>query len=177
MKGPTVKKKLLLLLLTILCLTPWTMAYAHDNAMAGQEPIQVRLAEPSAMPGWQVFGNAIGGIDTPGDLFYIDSANNSTDIVVTLYLTNAGELIHCYRYMILKVGVYIQTGAGEWERATLWDGEPVPETYITLRNGQVRFALMGCAKYKLTIDGGSFYSLPTGAGGGDCSPRFYLTVE
>ena len=171
------KRKLLLPLLTILLLTPWPVAYAHDSAVDGQEPIQIRSAEPSAMPGWQVFGRAIGGIDTPGDLFYIDSANYSVDMLATLHLTNTGELIHCYRYMILKVGVYVQTGAGEWERATLWDGEPVPETYITLRNGQVRFALMGCAKYKLTIDGGSFYSLPTGAGGGDFSPRFYLTVE
>ena len=171
------KKKLLLFLLTILFLTPWPIVYAHDNAMAGQEPIQVRLAEPSAMPGWQVFGNAIGGIDTPGDLFYIDSTNNSADIVVTLHLTNAEELIHCYRYMILKVGVYIQNDAGEWEWATLWNGEPIPETYITLRNGQVSFVLMGCAQYKLSIDGGSFYSLSTNGGGGNFSPRFYLAVE
>ena len=171
------KKKLLLLLLAILFLTPWPVAYAHDNAMVGQEPVQVRLAEPSAMPGWQVFGNAIGGIDTPGDLFYIDSANNSADIVVTLHLTNAEELIHCYRYMILKVGVYIQNDAGEWEWATLWNGEPIPETYITLRNGQVSFVLMGCAQYKLSIDGGSFYSLSTNGGGGNFSPRFYLAVE
>ncbi len=171
------KKKLFLLLLTVLFLIPWPVVYASDNAMAGQEPIQIRLAEPSAMPGWQVFGNAIGGIDTPGDLFYIDSANNPASIVVTLHLTNAEELIHSYRYMILKVEVYIQTGAVEWGWATLWNGEPIPETYITLRNGQVRFALAGYAKYKLSIDGGSFYSLPTSVSRGNYSPRFYLTVE
>lgn len=165
-------------LLALLLLAPWPVAYAHtfDNAMAGQDGVRIEVAEASASPTWTAFGKAIGGV-TPGDLFYIDVTDNPADVVATLYLTNAQELIGCYRYLILRVGIYVEDHAGEWEKVFLGNGEPVPDTFITMRNGQVSFTLFGLAKYKITIDGGSFYCTTTNTDKGGLSPQFYLEVN
>lgn len=172
---PKQRPRLILPILAALLLAPWPVAFVHDYAAAGQNPVQIEAAEPSAAPSWQVFGRAIGGVDTPGDLFYVDASRNAADILAMLYLTNTKELVSGYRYLTLKVGVYVQTDDGDWQPANWRNGEPVPETYITLHNGQVSFALPGYAKYKVTIDRGSFYANSTGAG--SLSPQFYLTVD
>ena len=165
--------KLIFALLAVLLLMPWAVAFARDVGVVEEEKIQIKVAEPSALPSWGVFGRAIGGVNTPGDLFYIDATDNSADILVTLYLSNTEELIHYYRYMILKVGVYVQTDANEWEKAS----PPIPDTYITLRNGQVSFTLPGYAKYKVTIASGCFYCVTINTDKGNVSPQFYLTVD
>ena len=165
------------LLPVVLLLTPWPVAYAYDNAMAGEEPIQVSVAESSAAPSWNAFGGAIGGVTNPGDLFYIDTTNSNLDILATLHLTNAEELIHYYRYLILKVGIYVDKGIDQWEPATAANGEALPDTYITMRNGKVSFALPGYARHKLTVDSGSFYCFGNSPDEGNNSPKFYLTVE
>ena len=152
-------------------------AYAYDNDMAEQAPIQIEAASTSVEPSWHAYGNAIGGVSAPGDLFYIDAADSAIDALVTLHLTNADELIYYYRYLILKVGVYVQDDTGQWEKATTGNGEPFPDTYLTMRNGRVDFCLPGYARYKLTIDGGSFYCFPIGSYSGSVSPGFYLTAE
>ena len=169
------KRKLIFLLLATLLLTPWPVAYAHNNAMAGQSSIQIVAAEPTAAPHWKAFGKAIGGV-TPGDLFYIDTVNNAADMLVTLHITNTDELMHYYRYLTLNVGVYVQTGTDQWEKVTKADGELLPDTYITMLNGRVSFALPGYAKYKITIDKGCFYCYGTSMDKSVVSPTFYLTV-
>jgi len=169
------KKKLIFPLLAALLLIPWPVAYAHDNALAGQAPIQIEAADPATVPQWKAYGNAIGGV-TPGNLFYINSSNNTTDMPVTLHMTNTGELVHHYRYLILNVGVYVQTGTDQWEKVTTSNGELLPDTYITMLNGKVSFTLPGYAKYKITIDKGSFYCYGTNSGESAASPEFYLTV-
>ena len=165
-------------LLALLLLAPWPVAYAHDfdNQMAGQDAVRIEVAEASAAPSMTAFGKAIGGV-TPGDLFYIDATDNPADIQVTLYITNAQELIHCYRYLILKVGIYVESNGGEWERASRGNGEPIPDTFITMRNGRVSFTLPGYTKHKVTIDSGSFYCFTIKGNGGSFSPQFYLTVD
>ena len=164
-------------LLAVLLLAPWPVAYAHTYAddTVGQEPVRIEVAEPSVAPSMSVFGKAIGGVK-PGDLFYIDATENAVDITVTLYLTNTQELSHCYSYLILKVGTYVESNAGEWEKASKGNGEPIPDTFITMRNGQVSFTLPGYAKYKVTIDSGSFYCTNTNADRDSFSPQFYLEV-
>ena len=169
------KKKLIFPLLAALLLIPWPVAYAHDNALAGQAPIQIEAADPAAVPQWKAYGNAIGGV-TPGDLFYINSGNNTADMPVTLHMTNTDELVHNYRYLTLNVGVYVQTGTDQWEKATAGNGELLPDTYITMLNGKVSFTLPGYAKYKITIDKGCFYCYGTDTGESAASPEFYLTV-
>ncbi|MFC2007222.1 hypothetical protein ACFLVB_01295 [Chloroflexota bacterium] len=166
--------KLIFPILSVLILAPWPVAFAHENNIIAQEPIRIEAAEPSATPSWHVFQNAIGGIDTPVQLFDIDAAESPVDTQATLHLTNTQDLIHGYRYLILKVGVYLQNSSGDWVEAALPGGEPIPETYITLRNGWVSFTLPGEARYRITIDGGSYYAA---ASGGSVSPQFYLVVD
>lgn len=153
------------------------VAYAYGNDRATREVVQIEVAEPSVAPSWTAFGGAIGGVTTPGDLFYIDATDNTDDLRVTLSLTNTQQLIHCYRYLVLKVGVYAESEANQWHEASCCNDEPIPETYITLRNGEARFALLGNAKYKVAIDDGCFYCVRTDAEGGSVSPRFCLTTE
>ena len=165
-------------LFALLLLAPWPVAYAHDagGALSGQDTVPIEVAEASARPTWTAFGKAIGGV-TPGDLFSIDATDNPADIQINVYITNAQELIYCYGYLILKVGIYVETDGGEWKEASRWDGELIPDTFITLRNGRVSFILPGLAKYKVTIDSGSFRCIRTQADGGSLAPQFYLTVD
>ena len=165
-------------IIALFLLAPWPIAdaYSYDGDMAGQEAVRIEVAEASTLPNWTAFGKAIGGV-TPGDLFYIDVADNPTDIQVTLYITNAQKLISHYRYLILKVGIYTESTGGEWEQASMVNGELVPETFITLRNGQVSFTLPGLAKYKIAIDSGSFYCTTTNNDSSSLSPQFYLEVD
>jgi len=170
--------KLIFPLVAALLLAPWPVAYAYsyEDELVRPGTIQIETAEPSAAPSAVAFGRAVSGV-TPGDLFYIDATDSATDFTVTLYITNAEELSHCYRYLILEVGGYVEGEAGEWVRVSGYDGGPAPETFITLRNGSVSFSLYGYARYKITIDGGSFYCLTAAADGGTLSPKFYLTVD
>ncbi len=165
-------------LIVVLLLAPWPVAYAYsyDDALAAPGAVRIEVAEPSAAPSGNVFRRSVGSI-TPGDLFYIDATVGTDDIKVTLHLTNAEELYHSYRYLTLEVGVYVENYSGGWERASGYDGEPVPETFITLQNGYVSFILGGGARYKVTIDGGSLYCITGSASGGSLSPKFYLTVD
>lgn len=162
-------------MLAALLLSPWPVAYAHDSTADGQAQLQVEAAEAAAAPHWNAFGKAIGGV-TPGDLFYIDNETSMADLPVTLYITNIDELVHYYRYLILNVGVYVQTGTDQWEKVTMINGELLPDTYITMLNGNVSFTLPGYARYKVTIDKGGFYYYGGAADDSDISPTFYLTV-
>ena len=160
-----------------LLLLPWPVAYAYDINAAAEEAIRIEPAEASAQPSYTVFGRAIGGVTNPGDLFYIDATNYTTDIKTTLYLTNAHELINCYTYLIFKVGVYVESDDGEWEWATGSNGEQIPETVISMRNGQSSFLLPGYAKYKVAIDSGAFYCTSARSDGSGLSPQFYLEAD
>ncbi len=166
-------------LIALFLLAPWPVAYAHtyNSDTAGKDVVQIEAAEPSVSPAWTAFGKAIGGVSTPTDLFYIDATDNPADVIATLYLTNAQELISCYRYLILRVGIYVKNSTGEWEKASMGSGDPIPETLITIFNGQVSFTLSGLAKYKITIDSGSFYCTTTNTDSGSLSPQFYLEVD
>jgi hypothetical protein len=174
-KATEMKKRLIFLLLATLLLTPWPVAYAYDNTTAEQTPVQIEAAKPAAAPHWKAFGKAIGGI-IPGDLFYIDAFNNTTDMLVTLHMANTDELVRYYRHLIFKIGVYIQTDTEQWEKATKGNDELLPDTYITMLNGRVSFSLPGYAKYKITIDKGSFYCYGTSTDKSAISPTFYMTV-
>ena len=168
----------IIIILSLLILAPWPVAFAHDisNGESDAGMPRIEVAELSAQPIASVFGRTIGGI-APGDLFYIHAEDCSADIIATLYLVNTEELIRCYRYLNLKVGVYVQDNAGQWQES--WgDGEKlIPDTYLTLHNGQVSFTLPPYARYKITIDSGCYYCTTVNSDGGSISPRFYLTVD
>jgi hypothetical protein len=161
------------ILFITLCLAPYAYGAGNDHEY---ETVHIEVADRTAVPSATFFGRAIGSV-TPGDLFYIDATTNTHDISVNLYLNNAHELTPYLRYLILKVGIYSEGGNGQWQKASLGNGNPVPDTFITLRNSPVGFTLAGGAKYKVTVNSGSFYCLTANINGGITPPQFYLTVE
>ena len=167
--------RLRFILLAALLLTPWPVAYAYDNDAAAASVVRIEAAEPSTAPRMTVFGGAVGSV-FPGDLFYIDASGTDAASAANLYLTNAGELIHHYRNLILEIGVYIAGDNDMWQKLYRENGA-VFNTYLTLRNGQVSFIMDGHARYRITIEGGNFYSNIINAAEGSMSPRFYLTVD
>lgn len=148
--------KLIFPTLALSILAHWTIAYAHDDSRESLEALPVRAAETLVTTKLSVFGKAIGSVTTPRETIYIEASNYPTDLAVTMQPTNVNELIRCYLYLILKMGVYVQRDSGEWEKAS-YDGKPISETFISMLNGQVSFTSAGFTKYKLTIDIGSLY--------------------
>jgi len=175
------RKKLIFFLFAALLLFPWPVAYAYENNLntlaVSSKEIQVEVAAPSAQPTWDVFQRAVGGVSTPGDLFYIDASEDPEDLSVNLHFTNTHELIDSYRYMVLEVGIYYQDDAGHWQKASGPTGKLMNDSFITLSNGQVSLRLPGYTRYKLTIDNGCFYCTGGNADGSSLSPQFYLDVS
>lgn len=170
--------KFFLLILMLLLAASWvtSIAYGQTRGDASQTDIQVEAAPPEASPKADIFGNAIGGV-TAGDLFYVDATGIPLDISLDLYITNPDELIHYLRYLILKVGVYTEDTDGQWQQITSLNGVALPDTYITLQNSPVNFILPGLARYKVTIESGSYHCFPCRHSSGDISPAFYLTAN
>jgi len=161
--------------IALVLLLPWPVAYAADVAAGNnQDATYVEIAEE--MPAnFTVWGKTIGSVPN-GDLFYIDATRDTADKMVTLYLTNAEELIGHYTFMNLKIGVYVDHN-GEWELACGSDGLPIPETILSLRNGLVSFLLPSIARYKISINGGSYYCTHSNNADGGLAPQLYLEVN
>lgn len=168
------KRKLLFPLIAALLLAPWPVAYAYDEALAINTPVNIEPAEEAAAPKINAFNYTIGGV-TPGDLFYIDSSSTTTDMHLTLYITNTNELVYQYRYMNLKIGIYVQTDIDQWEEVTWGEEEASQDIYITMQSGVAEFTLPGYASYKVTIDNGCFYCYGVGTNESAARPQFYLT--
>jgi hypothetical protein len=161
--------------IALLLLLPWPVAYATDVAgVTNKERVRIEIAQET-VPNFTAYGRAIGSVPA-GDLFYIDTTNDTADKVVILYLTNADGLINHYTFMNLKIGVYVDSN-GEWEPANGSDGELIPETMLSMRNGQVSFLLPGFAKYKVSINGGAYYCTNPNDDDGGLSPQLYLEVN
>ncbi|MCJ7604747.1 MAG: hypothetical protein MUO19_01775 [Dehalococcoidales bacterium] len=167
------KRKLLFGFILAMLLTPWPVAYAYDDGLDGNYPLTVQECEAAHAPHLEVFGNAIGSV-TPGDLFLIDSSNITMDTSFILFFTNVDEMVRSFRYMNLAIGIYADTGDGNWEQVAPY-GEGTNELYLTMRTGSTEFILTGYSRYKITIDRGCFYSYPMRADIPVAIPEFYLT--
>ena len=168
------KRKLLFPLIAALLLAPWPVAYAYDEVRAADMPLTIVAADPSSAPQIKAFGHAIGSV-SPGDLFQVDMSSIAVDSVFTMYLTNADELVHSYRYLTLNIGIYVQTDIDRWEKLTAAAGETLHDIYLTMQGGLVSFTLPGSARYKITIEQGCFYYYGSGAGS-IAIPGFNLTT-
>jgi hypothetical protein len=170
------KRKVIFIILAVLLLAPWPVAYAYGDASDASPTVKVEAATASAAPQWQSFGHAVCSVK-PGDLFYVNTADSQPDVRITLLITNTDELIHQYRYMTMGVGVYVRQEDGGWEKAATGYGDLFPDTYITLLDGAVELTLPGLADYKITIDKGCFYCYGIRSGESAVTPSFYLTME
>lgn len=106
----------------------------------------------------------------------------SGDLLVTLYLNNAGNLANDYSYFNAQVTAYQGTttsGTTTWTTASgVTSSDPVSQV-LSLNNGYVTFNLSVTAgdTYDLAIDNGSFYATSTSTTApNSISPNFYLTV-
>jgi hypothetical protein len=177
MKRSLLKK--ILPLLALLLLAPWPVAYAYANNGISNTTdfVQITPAPIESAPSITSYIGTITSVK-PGDLFYLNTPEGKSDIKAILYLTNSDELVHYFQYAILKIGVYVQDSEGQWQKAISSFGLEVPETYISMIDSQAIFHLPGNAKYKITIDSGSIYSLETVSGQADLAqPKFYLDVD
>jgi hypothetical protein len=156
-------------------------AYGHTNGNTGlnadttEDDIYVTPAPLEDIPVVEFFGNYIGSMNA-GDLFYVTANESQLDISLNLYITNTDELVKALKYFIVKVGIYVEDAAGQWQKVTTINGIAIPDTYITLQNGTVNFLLPGLANYKVTIESGSYKSFPT-TPGDDITPQFYMEAE
>ena len=167
-----------LVISAVLLLGPWLVSFAYgdvDND-SGQTGVNVEAATAPALPTLSVFGQAFGEV-TSGDLFYVDARNSSNDILVNLYITNAHELIHHLRYLVLKVTVYCEDEEGNWIKTIPQGVNPAGDTCITLRNSPVNFNLPGLARYKISVDSGSYYCIRAAENSAEVSPQFYLAID
>ena len=122
-------------------------------------------------PDWSPSVGATGTIDTPGDLYYIDTGTYQGDLIVTLYLNNAAGLSKNYTYLNMQINVYKHQGADGWVAV-----EAISTTYLTLTNGFVTLLIPGTSEFDITIDGGSFYCIGNGTNG-SLAPTFYIDVR
>jgi hypothetical protein len=169
------KRKLYILLAVILVLVPWTVAYAYSDAQADTGAISITSAVEADLPVFNVFGGAIGGV-APGDLFTVDMSGGSADSRFTLCITNTDELIHCYSYMTLNIGIFIESTTLKWEKVGDSRGA-AGEIYLTMQNGRISFSLDGGAVYKVSILKGCYNCHPLRPGDSIILPDFYLTTD
>ncbi len=178
------KKAIITTLITIIVLVAaaWitSTAYGQTNGNTTlnatvEGEINVTPAPQEDTPYINFFGNYIGSVEA-GDLFYINALENQPDFSIDLYITNPDGLVKSYRYMILKVTIYMQDNEGNWQEVTELNGIELPVTYITLDNPRVTFNLSGLANYKVTIKSGSYKSWPRTTDN-DVVPQFYLTTS
>ena len=170
------KKNIFFILIAAFMLAPWPVVYAYDSVNADSEAMMIQTADTASAPQLSAYGGAIGSV-TAGDLFEVDMTGSTEDMIFRLLITNADELIPNYRFMNLKVGIYVQTTDGGWEELTMrGEGEQRP-IYISMQGGAAEFTLPGGANYKITIDKGCFYCYGIEKGTKGSVPVFYLETS
>ena len=177
-KPGNMKRNFFIVLIAALLLAPWPVVYAWDGANADTiNSAMIQPADIETAPQIKAYGNAVGKV-SPGDLFYVDMTGVQGDAEYQLIITNADELVHSYRFLNLKIGVFVQSeDASHWERLTATNGDPVPDIYITIVTGVTDFKLPAGARYKITIDTGCFYSYSLSKGEKAAIPNFYLSTN
>lgn len=169
------KLKLAAIMAGTLLVSPGMVSLAAGDDVLGRE-IRIEPVTGDFQPETKMYRGYIGGLE-PCDLFSIEAGDIPYDFSVSLYLTNAADLIHAYRYLILEVTVFSVDGNGIRQLVELPDNGADNGKYLTLRNGSVSLYLNGSLNYVVTISHGSYHSLPAPAGGETMMPEFYIAVE
>jgi hypothetical protein len=140
-------------------------SFATVTAASGGEA----WAKHDGVPSWTPLEGSAGSV-TAGDLYYIDPGDYAGDLLIMLYITNAGDLSSAYSYLNLEVQVWDYDADPEG-----WTSESV-DYFLTLSNGYVAFILSapGGDGYVVTIDDGSWYCID---GTGTLAPTFFIDVR
>lgn len=165
-------------LIALLLLAPWPVSYAYEasgTAGIGEEKVKVQVVAETTAPKAVVLRQAISEVQ-PGDLYFVDATDQSSDIVINLHITNTADLVRNYNYLILRIGVYARVNEASWVKARDNAGSEIAESFISLQNGSLSVTLPGRTIYKITIEGGSLHYI-NASGGEPISPLFYLRVN
>jgi hypothetical protein len=167
--------KIYLAILAILVITGTSFAYTYLTAT---QQISVNVAgdiatvEASGSPSWSGIAGQQAGTLPETTLFKITPlASYTGNLLVTVYLTNTGELVNVYQHLNMKMEIVDN------------DGNKIGRIeYLTLSNGKVSFVMTYGAgwnsPYYVKITGGSFNTLKGTAGPGESfSPSFYCEVR
>jgi hypothetical protein len=168
------KRKWLFAIIAAALLIPWPVVYAYDSAQASTNAVTVIAADATEAPHLNAYGHAIGGIQA-GELFHVDATATLIDTQYALCITNVDQMVPCFRYMNMVIGIYVQSADGNWQKVTTAGGI-VPDVCLTMQTGVVNFTLPGNAVYKITIDSGCFYCYGANANGTVIIPEFNLTT-
>lgn len=57
-------------------------------------------------PDWIKPGGTLGGIQSPGDLFYIDTSGNPGDVRVEVFVTNMPDIAKQYKHLLVQLNFY-----------------------------------------------------------------------
>jgi hypothetical protein len=170
------KRNFFFVLIAALLLAPWPIMYAYDGVNADSNITDIQSAGSANAPQLKAYGNAVGHV-SPGDLFYVDMTGRQGDVNYQLIISNADELVHAYRFMNLKIGIFVQgEDDAHWTRLAASNGDELPDIYITMFSGLVDFTLPGGARYKIVIDTGCFYCYAIKEGTQIAMPSFYLSA-
>jgi hypothetical protein len=164
------KKAIFFTIVAAILLVPWAVAYGYDKVNAADISVSIEPADQSLVPTIHVWGNYTGNI-SDGDLFTIDTSGATTDTTFTLVMSNVDELVGCYRFLNMNIDIYVQSGTDSWEKMAR------PEMLITMENVEMNFSLPGNAKYKVTVESGSYHSFKITKGQSVAIPQFSLTAS
>lgn len=168
------KRAIFFAIIAALVLVPWAVAYGYGNVKAADASSSIEAADPALVPSIHIFGNARGSISS-GELFTIDNSGAATDLTFTLSLSNIGELAKYFRYMTFNVGLFVQSGNTTWEKMTDLGGASAPQLCINMQGSELVFTLPGNAKYKVTVESGSYHSFSIAPGQSAAIPQFSLS--
>ncbi|MFH1650882.1 MAG: hypothetical protein ABID87_02090 [Chloroflexota bacterium] len=164
---------LLAAMLTALAVTGGVFAYGYTTASTSLDVTASGAdfagvsANTSSLPSWTPHGFFKGTV-TGGPIFDIDtnSSGYDGDMVVTVSIANADELVSVYRVLALKIGAINGVGAGIDVNG---DGEAYDAdkdyALLTLSNGAVDLYMGGAAdNYTVLVLSGFYVSHITGGG-------------
>lgn len=181
------KRFLLIALVAVLVITGGVFAFTFTTATAtiGVNAIESDFAQVSANTSYSpptVFGKFTGTWPT-GTLFnvepYVDADNYTGDLIIKVYLVNAGELIRYYQHLNMA----LEFRDSDNNTADL-QGIAQPGTFqvLTLQNAEVFFEWQYGTEnvtppYKVDLTGGSFRLHPWKTlTGGSVTPQIWAEV-
>lgn len=176
MKKKKKRRKYLLglVILAIVAVASFVHAYLTTTqaiSVSGADA-DIAAVEADGSPSWPAMhGNMIGTIETTSLFKVTPDPSYTGDLLISVNLTNADELIKCYRFLMMKIGIF-----------TPADDQVGRTELLTIKNGTVSFELprgAGWADfYRVKITSGSFHTLKGTAGAGESfSPSFWCEAS
>ncbi len=170
------KKIIVIALLAALLVTSGVFAYAFTTATAtigvSTPTSDFATVTAGSVTAPTVFGKFTGTWPTD-DLYTITpDASYTGDLVITVYLTNAGELIRYYQHLNMKLEFMDSANATADEQGEV--------QVINMQNSQVLFTWAngtGTGPYTVKITGGSFRIHPfKSLTGGSYQPQLWAEI-